>query len=145
MAESTCHIYAVQPPGALDAPLLASVNEALRHDPQYAGTARSALGALRNERTCDGAAPPVRPPPVRLTDVPAHAPAPKMRKVVRQVRTKDEKGYTVTRDVEEYVGGSEDARASEPKPKPEPRAVPKAKATPKQHSLTSFFSKQPRT
>lgn len=70
----------------------------------------------------------------------------KKRKIVRTEKTKNEKGYTVTRDVEVYV--SDDEAAPQPAPQvpsaPAPAPAPKsarAKA-PKQASLASFF-KQP--
>ena len=71
---------------------------------------------------------------------------------MRKVKTKNEKGYTVTRDVEEYETCSEDegarAPASEAPAAPKPAAqAPKRAAKPKgkpaqQPSLTSFFTKR---
>ena len=87
----------------------------------------------------------------------------KKRKVIRKEKTKNEKGYTVTRDVEAYESYSEDepeeerkpaAPAAEPKraapggghgPSPQkPKQGRHAAPGPKQPSLTSFFGKSSR-
>lgn len=87
----------------------------------------------------------------------------KKRKVIRKEKTKNEKGYTVTRDVEAYESYSEDEPEEERKPAA-PAAEPKRAAPggghgsspqkpkqgrhaapgPKQPSLTSFFGKSSR-
>lgn len=87
-------------------------------------------------------------------------PGQKRRLVVRKVKTKNEKGYTVTRDVEEYESYSEDeaeeavpagaspappAQAAPPAPAAPAKRPPPAKPKPKsaqQASLTSFFTKR---
>ncbi|WFC95319.1 hypothetical protein MBRA1_001966 [Malassezia brasiliensis] len=87
-------------------------------------------------------------------------PGRKRRLVVRKIKTKNEKGYTVTRDVEEYESYSEDeseeappagassvppAQAAPPAPAAPAKRPPPAKSKPKsaqQASLTSFFTKR---
>ena len=115
------------------------------------------------------AQPPSGPAPAPATEAKAE-PAPagtrrvrKKRKVIRKEKTKNEKGYTVTRDVEAYESYSEDepeeerkpaAPAAEPKraapggghgPSPQkPKQGRHAAPGPKQPSLTSFFGKSSR-
>lgn len=87
-------------------------------------------------------------------------PGRKRRLVVRKIKTKNEKGYTVTRDVEEYESYSEDdaedapatsapaapsAQAPPSAPSAPAKRPPPAKPKPKsaqQASLTSFFTKR---
>lgn len=176
---STHQIYAVQAHKTYDAPLLAAVNREMTHDAalveRYANGA-SELGAIGNAHTKrDGATPLAAPRPRAAPSAAPRAapsaapskeqdtkPAPsgetrrvrKKRKVVRKVKTKNEKGYTITQDVEEYESYSEDEPVDAPKAEATPEAKPEAKpkAPPKrpapkgkqQPSLTSFFTKQAR-
>lgn len=79
----------------------------------------------------------------------------KKRKVIRKEKTKNEKGYTVTRDIEAYESYSSDEGTHEQSAPPAPQESKPAKPTlprppppksgragPKQHSLKSFFGKQ---
>lgn len=169
-------MYAVQAHASYDAPLLAAVNRQLIHDAdmvaRWADDATS-LGVLPNRHTRTGEAPAAVPraAPSKPQPQPQHTPAEprlsdptpadtkrvpsdalssasgrKKRRVVHKVRTKNEKGYTVTRDVETYESCSDEERgpAPTPAPAPPPAPAPKrpAKAKPQQPSLTSFFTKR---
>lgn len=76
----------------------------------------------------------------------------KRRKVIKQVRVKNERGYMVTKDVETYESGSD-----EDTPSVKPAAAPTTASTPaaaapakpkrkgtaaKQQNLMSFFTKK---
>lgn len=136
-------IYALQPHATKDVALLAHAGHTLARDPAYAGqrdAGLAAFGALSNRFHVNTA-----PQPVPLPKTEKEAPQRKRRKVVKQVRVKNEKGYMITKDVE--VSESED-EAPPPVPAPAPaapqraptRAAPKGKGA-KQPSLMSFFSK----
>lgn len=177
---SVCLLYAVQAHPNYDAPLLAAVNRETQRDAEMFTRSMAdmhTLGVIPNQHTPSGERPAVQPaaPPPRAAapdDAPADRvakpertpeatreasdhpdkPGRKRRLVVRKVKTKNEKGYTVTRDVEEYETCSEDegarAPASEAPAAPKPAAqAPKRAAKPKgkpaqQPSLTSFFTKR---
>ena len=121
---------------------------------------------VKDETPGGPAQPPSEPAPAPASEAKAE-PAPagtrrvrKKRKVIRKEKTKNEKGYTVTRDVEAYESYSEDEPEEERKPAA-PAAEPKRaapsgsspqkpkqgrQAAPghKQPSLTSFFGKSSR-
>lgn len=160
-------MYALQASPTYDAPLLAAVNREITHDPalmeRWGGDA-TALGVIANQHTprtgpvsvAARRAPPAAAPPKqeRPDDEPVVSDTGrvrKRRKVIKKVKTKNEKGYTITRDVEEYESYSEDeseaptapAAPAAPAARP-PAPKSKAKGKPQQPSLTSFFTKQPR-
>lgn len=136
-------VYALQPVGtSYDPAMLASVNRALVYDEAYAAQRHAGLGAFGAIQKDEE----VRaPPPPSSTN--------KRRKVIKRIRTKNEKGYTVFQDIEAYESGDEAAPTAQPAstapaapaPSKSPsKASPKgpSKAAPKQHSLLSFFGKR---
>ncbi|PKI84656.1 hypothetical protein MVES1_001671 [Malassezia vespertilionis] len=152
-------MYAVQPHAKYDAPLLASAVKQVMYEPDAPQRHNGTLGILTNTRIVQRNGPPGAAPcrvvsasvPSVLetprTEQAASAPAPapkaqgtgrvrKKRKVVRKVKVKNERGYTVTQDVEEYESYSEDELAESDK------AASKPKPKKAQPSLTSFFAKQ---
>lgn len=136
-------LYALQPHATKDAALLSHAGHALARDPTYAKQREAGLaafGALSNRFHVDAA-----PEPLPLPKKQSMEPMPqrKRRKVIKQIRVKNEKGYMVTKDVE--MSESDD---DAPTPKPAPAApAPAARGPPskgkgaKQPSLMSFFSK----
>ncbi|WFD18889.1 hypothetical protein MCAP1_001102 [Malassezia caprae] len=92
-------IYALQPGASKDVALLAHAGHALARDPAYAeqrDAGLAAFGALSNRFHVTAA-----PQPVPLPKTEKEAPRPKRRRVVKQVRVKNEKGYMVTKDSHE--------------------------------------------
>lgn len=146
LSDGQKQVYALQPAGtSYDPAMLASVNRALVYDEAYAAQRHAGLGAFGAIQKDDEVRAP--PPPSSTC---------KRRKVIKRIRTKNEKGYTVFQDIETYESGDEAVSASEPAPTvpaasaaPAPSKAPSkvspkgpSKATPKQHSLLSFFGKR---
>ncbi|WFD26117.1 hypothetical protein MNAN1_001092 [Malassezia nana] len=144
-------LYALQPQAKWDPALLAHAGHMLARDPAYAkqrDEGLAAFGALSN-RFHVGAAPP--PVPLSTSGPPPASNAPrKRRKVIKQVRVKNEKGYMVTNDVE-VSESDEEAPAPAPVPAApaaartaSPAKAPRSAQTKgkgQQSSLMSFFSK----
>lgn len=140
-------LYALQPQAKWDPALLAHAGHILARDPAYAkqrDEGLAAFGALSN-RFHVGAAPP--PAPLSTSAPPPLSSGPrKRRKVIKQVRVKNEKGYMVTKDVEMSESDEEapappaPAAASTASPAKAPRSA-QTKGKGQQSSLMSFFSK----
>lgn len=119
LAHARTYAYALQPTPTPDAALLAAAGRELLCG-QKAGEA----------------AKPAEPPAEPAAD------PRKKRKVVRTIRTKNEKGYTVTRDVEVEEAEEGEVEPKPPtKPAPKPAPKPTTKPPPKQASLAAFFKK----
>ncbi|WFD33444.1 hypothetical protein MCUN1_000257 [Malassezia cuniculi] len=139
------YAYALQPVAQPDAALLAAAGREVLCDgsiPRPSGDGAGQQQAAHNNSR-DGAPR-------------------KKRKVIRRERVKNEKGYTVTRDVEVYESCSDedetkpapaqagtkpaaaatDAAAQPARAPARPPAAPKTSKAPKQSSLSSFFSKK---
>ncbi|WFD22485.1 hypothetical protein MEQU1_001157 [Malassezia equina] len=138
-------LYALQPHATKDAALLSHAGHTLARDPTYAKQREAGLaafGALSNRFHVYAAEPLPLPKKESMEPMPQR----KRRKVIKQIRVKNEKGYMVTKDVE--MSESDD---DAPTPKPAPAALaapaPAARGPPskgkgaKQPSLMSFFSK----
>lgn len=136
-------VYALQPVGTTyDPAMLACVNRALVYDEAYAAHRHAGLGAFGAIQKDEEVRAP-RPP----------SSTSKRRKVMKRIRTKNEKGYTVFQDIETYESSDEAVPTAQPAstapaapaPSKSPSKVsPKgpSKAAPKQHSLLSFFGKR---
>ncbi|WFC99774.1 hypothetical protein MYAM1_002519 [Malassezia yamatoensis] len=191
-------LYAVHMSAQFDAPLLAAVNQETLYDAEMLAQSSkdpNRLGIILNNHTISGEMPVVQVPRKAVpaaakqdetvrpdidspdTKQEQHSKSPtqskrKRRLVTRKVKTKNDKGYTVTRDVEEYESYSEteaenhgnqnnantaeaqgarstsdpttDTKPSQAgQPMPPKRPAPKAKGKPgQQPSLTSFFTKR---
>ena len=144
LSDGKKQVYALQPAGAsYDPAMLASINRALVYDEAYAAQRHAGLGAFGAIQKDDE----VRAPPPSSTC--------KRRKVIKRIRTKNEKGYTVFQDIETYESSDDAVSTTEPAPTapaapaPAPSKAPStvspkgpSKAAPKQHSLLSFFGKR---
>ncbi|WFD43841.1 hypothetical protein MPSI1_002506 [Malassezia psittaci] len=190
-------LYAVHMSAQFDAPLLAAVNQETLYDAEMLAQSSKdpgRLGIILNNHTVSGEMPlvqvprkavpaaakqneTVRPdidsPDIKQEQSTSPTQSKRQRRLVtRKVKTKNEKGYTVTRDVEEYESYSEteaeehgnqndtntaEAQIARPtsapntntkpsqagQPMPAKRSAPKAKGKPgQQPSLTSFFTKR---
>ena len=107
---TTKQVYALQPGHmAYDAALLAAMNRALACDAAYARQREaglSAFGAIHLQGQQVGARPQGDEQAMLPTE-PTEADARKRRKVIKKVRTKNEKGYTVFQDIETYESCSD--------------------------------------
>ncbi|KAL4402436.1 DNA-directed DNA polymerase [Malassezia pachydermatis] len=158
LTSPTWFVYALQPGAhaAVDAPYLASIQQGLARDPAYAAqraNGLAAFGAVTNTWSSRGTAAPPQPMSAATGPAPASTGAgKKRRKVIKQVRIKNERGYMVTKDVETYESGSD-----EDTPSVKPAAAPTTASTPaaaapakpkrkgtaaKQQNLMSFFTKK---